>query len=216
MCNNCVQEWLLAIEANRFIYEIKKGESIFKEGDKVEGIYFVYAGNVKVHKKWGSKELILRFATEGTILGHRGISSHNNTYPISATALENSTVAFISLDFFNTTIKINPDFTYRLMLFFADELQESELKMRDIAHISVKARLANALLFFEKKFGTDENDVLRIELSKQDFAAFIGTTYETVSRMLSELTAEKAVQVSKRKIKILSLEKLEALAKNED
>ena len=216
LSNNCIKEWLPVIAANRKIYEFKKGEVLFKEGDPVEEIYFVYAGNVKVHKKWGDKELILRFASEGAILGHRGLSNTNKTYPISATALENGALASISLDFFNSTLKVNPDFMYKLLMFFADELQESERKMRNIAHMSVKGRLASALLSFKNQFGINEQKVLKIELSKQDFASYIGATYETLFRVLNELIEENAIEVAKRKIKILDEDKLLGLARKEN
>ncbi len=88
--------------------------------------------------------------------------------------------------------------------------------MRNIAHMSVKGRLANALLSFSDKFGTDEQNVLKIELSKQDFASYIGATYETLFRILSELIEEKAVKVDKRKISILDKSKLIELAKKEE
>jgi CRP/FNR family transcriptional regulator len=39
----------------------------------VAGVYFVYKGIVKVHKQWGDKELIIRFANQGQIFGHRGL-----------------------------------------------------------------------------------------------------------------------------------------------
>ena len=52
---------------------VRKGKTIFKEGDPVEGIYFMYTGWVKIHKEWTHpKELILRFAGAGEIIGHRG------------------------------------------------------------------------------------------------------------------------------------------------
>ncbi len=216
LSKNCIKEWLPAIEANKKVFEFKKGELLFKEGDLVEGMYFVYAGNVKVHKKWGDKELILRFATGGSILGHRGLSSSDKTYPMSATALENGALAYVSLDFFNSTLKVNPGFAYQLMMFFADELQESERKMRNIAHMSVKGRIASALLSFKESFGTTEEGVLILELSKQDFASYIGATYETLFRILSDLIEEKILKVDKRKISILNEDKLIDLAKKEE
>jgi len=202
-------EWKPAIEANKKVYEVKKGELIFKEGQTVEGIYFVYKGILKVHKKWSSdKELILRFATAGSIVGHRGLSSFNKNYPISATALENSVVCFIDMDFFQSTLKVNMDFTYKLMMFFADELQDSEAKMRDIAHMSVKGRLAQALLNFKSQFGLAVDGSLKLELSKQDISSYVGATYETLFRILNELIEEKAVIVSKRNIAIANEELL--------
>lgn len=209
LTNNCLIEWKPAIEANKKVYEVKKGELIFKEGQTVEGIYFVYKGILKVHKKWSSdKELILRFATAGSIVGHRGLSSFNKNYPISATALENSVVCFIDMDFFQSTLKVNMNFTYKLMMFFADELQDSEAKMRDIAHMSVKGRLAQALLNFKSQFGLAVDGSLKLELSKQDISSYIGATYETLFRILNELIEEKAVIVSKRNIAIANEELL--------
>ncbi|TKB97603.1 Crp/Fnr family transcriptional regulator [Pedobacter cryophilus] len=217
LTNNCIAEWWPAIEANKKIYEVKKGELIFEEGDKVEGIYFVYKGNVKVHKKWGAdKELILRFATDGSILGHRGLSTVSDIYPISATALENGIVCYISMDFFNSTLKVNPQFTYKLLLFFADELQESERKMRNIAHMSVKGRLSRALISFKNQFGISEDGTLKIELSKQDISSYVGATYETLFRIINELTEDKAIEVSKRNITILDEEKLLVYSKTEE
>lgn len=217
LTNNCIKEWWSAIESNKKIYDIKKGELIFAEGDKVDGIYFVYNGTFKVHKKWATdKELILRFATDGSILGHRGLSTSSDIYPISATALENGTVCFISMDFFNSTLKVNPQFAYNLIMFLADELQESERKMRNIAHMSVKGRLSKALISFKNQFGVTENGTLKIELSKQDISSYIGATYETLFRIINELTEDKAISVYKRNITILNEIKLLDYCKTEE
>ena len=114
-CRLCLKEWLPAIEGNRMNFQLRKGETLFVEGDKVTGIFFVYAGKVKVHKKWGDKELIVRFANQGAIVGHRGLGN-NTVYPVSATAIEPVTVCFIDLDFFITTLKVNHEFTFQLMM----------------------------------------------------------------------------------------------------
>lgn len=208
---NCTADWLPAIESNKIIYEVKKGQLIFKEGHIVEGIYFIYTGFVKVHKHWGStKELIVRFAGDGEILGHRGLSTKNIRYPISATALSDCVICYISMDFFNSTLKVNPGFNYKFLMFMADELQESEKKMRDLAQMSVKSRLALALEYFSSEFGITEDNVLKISFSKQDIASYIGTTYETLFRTINELTEEKVINVMKRAFTILDFDKLKA------
>src|SRR5450432_101635 len=74
LCRHCLPEWIPAIESHRKNFHFKKGESVFSEGDLATGIYFVYNGKVKVHKKWGpEKELIIRFAAAGSLFGHRGL-----------------------------------------------------------------------------------------------------------------------------------------------
>jgi CRP-like cAMP-binding protein len=208
MCRLCLKQWHPAIAANKKNFKVKRGELIFNEGDEVKGVYFVYEGIVKVHKKWGpEKELIIRFASEGAIFGHRGLGG-NNTYPVSATALEDGVICYIDIDFFESTLKVNTDFTYNLMMFFASELQESERKMRNLAHMSVKGRIAQVLISLQDQFGAKADNSINIELSRQDLASYAGATYETVFRVLNELLKENIIKTSGKKIIINSPSKL--------
>ena len=209
-CRLCLKEWLPAINLHRRNFNLRKGELLFSEGDEVTGVYFVYSGKVKVHKKWGDKELIVRFANQGAIVGHRGLGS-NSVYPVSATAIEPVTVCFIDLEFFLTTLRVNHEFTYQLMMFFADELQLSERKMRNLAHMPVKGRVAQSLLTLKERFGITPDGVIDIMLSRQDLASFAGTTYETVFRIMNELTQENIISVNGKNIVITNPEKLAEL-----
>jgi CRP-like cAMP-binding protein len=215
-CKGCLKEWIPAIEANRKTFEIKKGEFLFKEGDAVTGIYFVNDGKVKVHKKWGNdKELIVRIANKGAIVGHRGLGS-NTIYPVSGTALESAKICFIDLDFFQTTLKVNYEFTYQLMMFFADELQESERKMRNLAHMHVKGRIAQALFTLKEKFGVTKEGYIDIILSRQDLASYTGTTYETLFRIINEFIENDIITVTDKNISIINAEKLLAFTNEKD
>jgi CRP-like cAMP-binding protein len=214
MCQGCLKEWHPAIAANKINFKVKKGEVIFKEGDPVKGIYFVYEGNVKVHKKWGpEKELIIRFASKGAIFGHRVLGG-NNIYPISATAIEDGIICYMDMEFFEATLMVNTGLTYNLMLFFASELQEAEKKMRNRAHMPVKGRIAQALISLQQQFGTKDDGVIGIELSRQDLASYAGSTYETVFRVINDLVKEEIISVSGKKINIVNHESLLSLTKD--
>ena len=211
MCRSGLKEWLPAIEAHRIMYRIKKGERIFSEGENMTGIFFVYQGVVKVHKHWGpEKELIVRFAKNGDIVGHRGLGN-DTVYPVSATALSESEVCFIPLEFFLPTLKVNHEFLYQLMFFFAEELKISERKMRNLAHMPVKGRVAQCLISLKQKFGLTGDGYINITLSKQDLASFAGATYETVFRMLGELEEEGVIRTDNRNICITDEIKLSEL-----
>jgi len=160
-----------------------------------------------VHKQWGDKELIIRFANKGQIFGHRGLG-HNNIYPISGTALEPTEACFIDIDFFSTTLKVNHEFLYNLMLFFADDLQESERRMRNLAHMPVRGRLAQALVALEEKFGKTVEGYINIHLSRQDIASYVGSTYETIFRLMNEFIEEDLVEISGKDITIKNNERL--------
>jgi CRP-like cAMP-binding protein len=210
-CQLCLKEWIPAVETQRTNLRFRKGELLFREGDEVKGIYFVYQGLVKVHKHWNEdKELILRFAGNGAIVGHRGLGG-DNYYPISATALEPTTVCYLDLDFFNSSLKVNHEFTLNLLSFFAEELKESERRMRNLAHMPVKGRLANALLILKKKFGSTGSDHIGITISRQDLASYIGATYETVFRTLTEMVNDNIIQLSGKDITILDEKTLVSL-----
>ena len=208
MCKGCKPEWLNAIDVNRELIHYNRGESIFHEGDTVNGMYFIFSGLVKVHKKWSdNKELILRFAKDGAIVGHRGLGA-DTIYPVSATALAPSDICFVDLDFFMATLKVNPDYLFDLMMFFATELKESEKRMRNIAHMNTKGRIGQSLITLQDKFGTDADGFINIEISRQDLASYTSTTYETLFKIMNELAEENAIHIDSKRTKLLDNPKL--------
>jgi CRP-like cAMP-binding protein len=204
LCQYSIPEWIAAVSDHRQHLFYKKNETIFQEGSPVKGIFFLYEGNVKVHKQWGAdKDLIVRFAQKGDILGHRGLGSGERLYTVSATALEDTTVCYTELSFFEASLKVNPSLALKLMQFYADELQEAERKMRNLVHMDVKGRLADALLELSRL-----HKALHFTISRQDLASFAGTTYETIYRNLQEFIAEKLITAEGRAITILNEKKL--------
>ncbi|MDR3713181.1 MAG: Crp/Fnr family transcriptional regulator [Puia sp.] len=217
LCSSCIPEWREAVGIKKKTLLIKKGKHLFRENDPVEGIFFIYAGSVKVHKQWvDQKELILRFAKTGDIVGHRGLIS-NEGYPVSATALEDTTVCWVSPEFLEASLKTNPSLTYRLMQLYASELQKSDQRMRDLAHMDVKGRIAAALLEIADCLGSKnsnpkDNKFISITITRQDIASYAGTTYETVFKFFTELTDERIITTSGKTIRINKKERLLAIA----
>lgn len=210
LCRGCVPDWLQLVALNKKNFTYRRGEVIFTEGQPVEGIYFLYKGKVKVHKQWGEeKELIIRFATDGDIVGHRGFGN-NTTYPVSATAIEPTTICFVEMDFFLSTLKTNPELTFKLMLFYARELQSAEHRMRNLVHMDMKGRIADSLLMLRNQFGTDEAGNINIIISRQDLASLAGTSYESVFRIMNELVNDKVLAVQEKYIKILNEPQLQS------
>lgn len=207
LCQRCLPDWLPAVEAHRISFEVKKGKTIFSENDPVSGIYFVYSGTVKVHKRWDSeKELIIRFGKAGDIIGHLGLGKEPR-YPVSATALEPTVLCYLDRAFLESTLKVNIELTYQLMHLFADELQDSRKSMLDFVHMSVKARIAKSFIALKNQFGLKDN-IINLELSRQDLASFSGVSYETLFKVVNDLTLNKAVELIGRRIRILDEGKL--------
>lgn len=208
LCQRCLPDWLPAVEAHKTNFEVKKGQSIFTENDPVSGIYFVYSGTVKVHKRWDKeKELIIRFGKAGDVIGHLGLGKEP-LYPVSATALEPTLLCYLEKAFFESTLKVNPDLTYKLMHLFADELQDSRKSMLDFVHMSVKARIAKSFIALKNQFGMGEDNTINLEISRQDLASFSGVSYETLFKVVNDLTLNRIVELTGKRIMILDEAKL--------
>ncbi|WP_316846802.1 Crp/Fnr family transcriptional regulator [Pedobacter psychrodurus] len=202
LCSRVIPDWLPAVSQRKKNFQLKKGDQLFMETEAVSGIFFVFSGTIKVHKKWDNeKELIIRFAKPGDVIGHLGLGK-NPTYPVSATALEQASVCFIDLEFFRSSLKVNTDLTYQMMDFFASELQESHERMRNLAHMSVKARIATALLSLQSQFGRDANGSIDLDISRQDIASYSGTTYETLFKVFTEFTKAGKLSANGKRINI--------------
>ena len=203
MCRHCMPEWKDLIAQKKQTIRFAKGQSIFTEGEKVKGIYFMYEGAAKVQKKWNDeKELILRFVKPGEILGHRGIGIQE-TYPVSATALLDSKACFISMDFLEASLKANPTFTYTLMQFYLTELQKAENRLKNLAHMDVKGRIADTLLELHEVFGESKDKFINLAITRQDISSYAGTTYETVFKFFTELVKKKIILTREKRIRVL-------------
>lgn len=212
LCKHSINDWLPAIAANKKNFEIRKGQQVFKEGDEVKGIFFVFSGKVKVHKRWDAeKELILRFAREGDIIGHLGLGDEP-VYPVSATAIENTIVCFVDLTFFESSLHVNSRLTLSLMRFFANELQESEKRMRNLVHMPVKERIALSLLNLQKQFGLNAEGAINLEITRQDFSSYAAVSYETLFKVTNEFIQNNLIVATGKSFKILNEAELKRTA----
>lgn len=211
LCQHCLPQWKSLIAVKKTTLVFKKGRKLFEEGEPVKGIYFIYEGSVKVSKNWGpQKELLLRFARVGDVVGHRGFGG-DLQYPISATALEDCKVCFIDNDFLEASLHANAALTYQLMQLFAKELQKAEKRMRDLVHRDVKERVVLALFELMDSFGLDEEGFIALSITRQDIASYAGTSYETVFKFFTEWSSQNILRTSGKSIKLNNPKALEAL-----
>lgn len=214
LCSQCNTEWRDLVAVKKTTLRFKKGEILFTEGEPVKGIYCMYDGAAKVHKHWkDQKELILRFTKKGDMLGHRGLAT-GDVYPVSATALEDTVACFIPSGLLDATLKTDHSFTYRLLQFYTAELQKAELRMRNLALMEVNGRIADALLELQAVYGIQKNKFISVAVTRQDIAAYAGTTYETVFKFMRTLISVKIISVSGKSIRINHKDKLHGYMKS--
>nr|WP_321454055.1 Crp/Fnr family transcriptional regulator [uncultured Carboxylicivirga sp.] len=188
------------IEAKTSI-RCKKSHNVIIEGSPVHGLYFVQSGIIKVYNTGiNGREQILRFAKGGEMLGQRGFSTHQ-TYPIGAVAMQDGVLCHFTMPVMQEVLSKMPKLSYDFMVFFAEELYRSETKVRMFAHMTVREKVIDALLYINRKFG-QHLGYLNLLLSRKDIADFAGTTEEQVIRTLSSLKKEGLIKTGGKRLGI--------------
>ena len=85
--------------------------------------------------------------------------------------------------------------------------------IRQISTSDVRTRVATALLKLAERLGdADEQGILiRAPLSRQDLAAMVGATPETVSRVMADLKREGLIDTGRQWVRVLDSEALRAI-----
>jgi CRP-like cAMP-binding protein len=105
----------------------------------------------------------------------------------------------------------NPDFSLEITKSLAEDLDEANSSIANMAQKNVRERLAESLLFFEKIFGVDNDGFIAVTLTREEIANAIGTATESTIRLLSEFKKEGYITLSGKKIKIEDKVKLQHL-----
>lgn len=218
-CNECINESCLIKKHldNQLMQELiqlkntlicKKGQQFILEGSPVNGLFFIQKGKAKVLKTgiYG-REQILRIVNDGEIIGHRGFGVRKN-YAIGATTIEDTILCNFSNEVLKEMLQNIPSVTYSFMLFYAEELNKSETKVKKIAQMTVREKVIDSLLYFHRKFGTNLKGFLKIQLSRKEIADFAGTTDEQVIRTISSLKKDGFLTTKGKQIAISNVSNL--------
>ncbi len=186
------------------LHEYPKGTVIFKDDAWPKGIYIIKSGTLKL-AKYGAygKEQILRFVTEGDLVGYRSILC-GETFQAHAESMTPVKLLFIPKAVFLDLLQNDPVFSFEMIKKLAFELGESANTVTFLAQKTVRERLAEILILLEKKLGTDEEGFIKISLTREEIANLIGTATESAIRLISEFRADNLIMVSGRNIKILN------------
>lgn len=180
----------------------KKGDTIFEEGEVLNGVFCVRDGVCKLSKlSENGKDQVVKLVVKGGLLGKRSIVSNESTN-LSAIALNDMEMCFIPKAEIMADLQKNPNFTLDVLQKMAGDLRDSEDTLVDMAQKPVKQRMAETLLYIHDNFGNDEDGYLSIVISREDYASIVGTATESAIRILSQFKKAGYISTSGKKIKI--------------
>lgn len=185
--------------------EFKRGESIYRQGESPQGIYFVETGliGLVLLAAGSGKEHLLRFFKQGQFFGHRSLFA-NEEYHASTIALETTCVKLIKKDIIFQTLKERPELYRNVVRILSHELRRSEVQRVMILENQVLARTAQALIYL-KDLHPDHH------WTRLEIANFTASTVSTIIKALSQLEMEGLIEQKGRAINILDRNGLIAL-----
>jgi CRP-like cAMP-binding protein len=192
------------IAQHHTLYQIKKGDLLFKVGDKHRGLICLASGKVKVFKEGvGGREQILKLVKQNGFIGYRALFSEHS-WSVSAEAIEDSVICVFEKSTFVKILKKNADLSLKFIKMLAEELAYSNNRTVSLTQKHIRGRMAESLLLMRETYGYDEeSNTIRVSLSREDIAGLSNMTTSNAIRTLSNLAAEGSIAIKGKKISIL-------------
>ncbi|QLG45971.1 Crp/Fnr family transcriptional regulator [Costertonia aggregata] len=206
------KEELKRVSDTKISKKVKRGETLFEEGEKLNGVFCVRGGVSKLSKlSANGKDQIVKLASKGEVIGQRSVIAEENVN-LRATAVSDMEVCFIPKEEIVNTLHKNPNFGVEVLRHMAHDLKEADDVIVNMSQKTVKQRLAEALLYLKNNYGEDKDGYLVLTLSREDYAGIVGTATESCIRIISEFKKNGLINTSGKKIGISDERSLKDLA----
>lgn len=192
---------------------IERDQAVFHHGDPFDGIYAVIQGKIRLgyidiegnQSIAAIVEPIMWFG-EISLVDQQPRSHH-------AIAVEKSTILKVSSTAIEQILKEQPQFWFHIAQLTSQKLRIAFLELIAIQTLNISQRLAQRLLFILNGYGNHvhiENHI--IHLSQEQLAQMLMCSRQTINQELHLLEQQGILKIAFRKVEILDVQKLHALA----
>jgi CRP/FNR family transcriptional regulator len=197
--------------------KLKKGQALVEIGAEGDGCYWLKEGVLKVcvSSNQGT-ERILAILGPGSIVGEIAMI---DGLPRSASvqALRDSSLTFVARSTFLACLRESPELYAHLVDTLVARLRHADEEVAAASFLSLKARIARALLQFANHLGepvaTMDQVIVRNRIRQEDLAALAGVARENVSRTLSEWKKRKLIVQQSSSVYVIHKTRLEREAR---
>lgn len=182
-----------------------KGDKVFSRGDRADALFQIMDGRIRIFRLSGDgKEQNLEVFGPGDVFGEVPMFD-GGEYPAFAEAVEASVLLVLSREAFIDQARQNPGLVLAILGLLAGRLRNFIELIDDLSLKDVAPRFARFLL--KEAVGKQ----VRLRIPRRILASCLGTSPETVSRVLAKLQEEGVIRVEGRNIEILDPETLQQL-----
>jgi CRP/FNR family transcriptional regulator, cyclic AMP receptor protein len=212
-CNMSLES-VAELDAIKFTGIYPKGSLLFVEGEDPRGIFILCSGRAKLTtSSTEGKTLIVKVAEAGEVLG-ASATILGKPYEVSAETLEPSQMNFIKRDDFLKFLNTYVDACMHTAQQLSQKYQSAQREIRSLGlSQTTSEKLARLLLDWTASNGeeTPRGTRLAVLLTHEEIAQMIGTTRETVTRILSDFKKRRIIEVKGSNIFLLAKETLEGM-----
>jgi CheY-like chemotaxis protein len=198
----------------------RKKQLLFSPGDSPTSLYFIDKGKVKIFKTDPSgNEYITALLGDGDFLGYMALLDEG-IYEEAAEILDDAQICAIPKGDFMELIYHHQEVANQFIRLLTGEVADHQGRLLKLAYQSVRKRVAEALLMYQRKFythskgltGTPVDNVSpAMTLSRDNWSDLVGASTETVIRILSDFRTEGLVGINGSQITLLNIDKLNRL-----
>ncbi|RYM05816.1 Crp/Fnr family transcriptional regulator [Sporolactobacillus sp. THM7-7] len=196
----------------------RKGTNIFWEGDPSGKLFYVIRGRVKLLKSGDDgKDLALHYFMSDDLFGELNCFGCGE-YSFTACAAANCTIGVIREQDVEEALLENTGLSLDFMKWAGAMNHYTQVKMRDLLFYGKNGALASTLIRMMHGYGRNETDGVHysIRLTNAELAQLIGSTRETVNRMLQAWKKDGAIDYRHGSIVIKDLNYLKSICHCED
>lgn len=192
-------------------HSFSKGEIINHEGEKITDFKYLKSGLVKLFRRTSNgEEQVITITRPFEFVSNMSLFS-DERYTYSVSAIEDSVVCAIHLDFIRDLFLKNSSFTLGLIAKISKNTEKIITQSLDIRQKNLIGRVAFVLLYFTKEIYVTR--VFDLPVSRKEIADYIGMSTANVIRTLSDFKKEGIIKVFGKTIEIVDINKLEILSK---
>lgn len=198
-------------------HNLNKKDTLFSQGQNVEGIYCHLDGLAKVTQTNSAGDVqFTRLVFPGDTSGHRSLFIENK-YKGTALVISNHLQAcFISNSDILFLLSHNPSLAKNLIIKISAELNRTEDEVISVKKRNVRSRLAYLLYSLGNKYAEEINSsqrLIKYEISKKDISSLLMVANETIIRLMSEMKNEGLVSYEGKRILINDIDKIKTLSR---
>ncbi len=200
------EHWPEAVRRSSEIVTLRKGEMIFQEGDGASHLYHLCSGHVRLFRLTGQdREVTLCVASQGQWLSEGSLSGV--AQPFFAESLDAAVLLRIPIQPLLQAARVNMELAQFLVQIVTSQISLLQKQHQQLVFQDVAQRLATTLLTL-----ASQSKMINGKLSHQDLAYMVGSTRETITKLLGEFRDLGLLELGYRKIGLLDEEGLRRLA----